>query len=351
MITKRLVVLLALGLLTINVLLPSQARAATPIPDAGLSLEVSPSPLVQTVKPGEQKSLAISIFNAGSTTENLKITLQSFRVDTSNGKVTLQSTAPAEIADWVSFPHPSFSIKAGERISEQVNIKTPASAGFSYNFAMVISRQVPLKATTGQSAIQGSVAIFTLLNIDRPGATKKLEIASLKTTKGFYEYLPAKLSLTLRNTGNSLLLPAGNVYIQRSIDSNTPISVLPLNSRSLYLLPGVTREYQVAWSDGLPAYHTTQVAANGAPEQHLEWNWRDSHFRVGRYVARVVVIYNDGHRDIPLQDEVAFWVIPWKILGGGLIGFAILLIGVYVIVRFLARSARRNHHKSPKHRA
>lgn len=339
--TKILSVLLIGVLLLVN----SQPVLAVSQNDPGLSLEVSPSPIVLTLKPGETKTVDVRIFNAGTNTETLKIFLQNFTTNKKNSQVNLDDNLPPEVNDWIRFAKPVFMVKPGERVTQQISIRVPESAGFNYNFAMVISRQTATVAPAGQSSVVGSVAIFTLLNVDRPGAIKKLTVDSFVTAKKYYEYLPAELTLKLKNDGNSLILPAGNTFIQRTANSNDPISVLPINPSSLYLLPGVSREYKIKWADGLPAYVTKAAAANAPPERHLEWNWRDSQFRIGRYVARAVVLYNDGQRDIPVEAQVSFWVIPWKIILGFLLGILVLLIGTFAIIRFVFRTMKRNRFK------
>ena len=345
---KKTALLLTLSAFLTAAVLPLGTAAAVAPADAGLSLQVSPSPIVLTIKPAEKKTTELKIYNAGTNTENLRVSLQDFKVDKSNGRVTLEPGPPPEVRNWISFSDTDFSVKSGESFTQLVTVNPPPSAGFSYSFAIVINRQVPTRVVTGQRAVQGSVAVFSLLNIDRPGAVRKLAIESLQTEHKYYEYLPARLTLKLRNNGNSLLLPAGNVFIQRQSTSNSPISVLAINPNALYLLPGVSRDYQIAWNDGLPAYVTTQAVANAAPQRHLEWNWRNSHFRIGRYIAHVVVIYNDGQRDVPLQSDVKFWVLPWRIMLGALVGLLVLLIGVAAIIRVIFGMVKR---KRPKNRA
>lgn len=334
--------LLVLAALIGGIALPVAVSALSSTePESGLILEVSPSPIVLTLKPGESKTVDIKLFNGGTTTENLKIGLQNFKVDNQNSQVTLVSGEPAELRNWIQFKQPLFTVKPGERITQQVTVSAPSDAGFSYNFAMIISRQTPPVAQGGQAAIVGSVAIFTLLNIDRPDAVRKLSIESIKTDQKFYEYLPAKLTLKLKNTGNSLLLPGGNAFIQRQSDSDKPISVLPINKAGLYLLPGVTRDYEFTWRDGLPAYKETQTAVNAVPKRSLEWNWRNSEFRIGKYVARVVAVYNDGKRDVPVMGEVSFWVIPWKLILGVIVALAVLGIGLAAIFKSGYRTVKR----------
>lgn len=339
--TKIIVAFFVAALLLLN----TQSAFAVTTNDAGLALEVSPSPIILTLKPGETKTVDVRIFNAGANTETLKIVLQNFTTNKKNSQVNLDDNLPPEVNDWIRFAKPVFTVKAGERVSQQVSISVPESAGFSYNFAMVISRQTPVKAPAGQSTVVGSVAIFTLLNVDRPGAVKKLTVDSFVSAKKYYEYLPAELTLKLSNKGNSLILPAGNAFIQRSANSNEPISVLPINPASLYLLPGVTRDYQIKWDDGLPRYVTQATAANAPVERKLEWNWRDSKVRIGKYIARTVVVYNDGQRDVPVEAQVSFWVIPWKIILGAIFALLLLLVGVFAILRFIFKVLKRNRFK------
>ena len=307
--------------------IPLAASAATP--QGNFSLQVTPSPLVTTVKPGEKKELDLKIRNASTTSEELKIEAKSFKFDDLTGKVILDEMTPPDIAQWVSFSSPTFRVQPGEWYTQKITINLPKESGFSYYFAMVISRtQLPAATSAGQ-LLNGSVAVFTLVNVDRPGATRSLDLTSLTTSQTVYEYLPATINVRLKNTGNTIVQPYGNIFVGRGGDvSNTPIATLPVNESRAYLLPGTERTLQATWSDGFPVYSTT-TASDGTKEQHLNWNWdRLSHFKIGRYTVRVVAVYNDGTRDIPVMREVVFWVIPWKailIFIGGILAIVLLL--------------------------
>ena len=92
--------------------IPLAASAATP--QGNFSLQVTPSPLVTTVKPGERKELELKIRNASTAGEELKIEAKSFRFDSKTGKVTLDETTPPEIGKWISFSAPVFTVRSGE---------------------------------------------------------------------------------------------------------------------------------------------------------------------------------------------------------------------------------------------
>lgn len=320
---------LAAALLSV-VPLPLSHAATTP---GNFSLQVSPSPLVATVKPGEPKELDLKIHNTSTGPEDLKIETKAFKLNDKTGEIDLNTTAQAEIAPWVSYSNPTFTVNKGEWFTQKVKISLPQETGFSYSFIIQISRQNPTKVTSG-SAVEGSVAVFTLINVDKPGATKQVELVSFEPSQQVYEYLPATLNIRLKNTGNTIVQPYGNVYIQHKRDDKQPITTLPVNTAQAYLLPGSERTLRATWTDGFP-YYQSATGPNGTTVQKLTYDIDNlKSYRMGRYTAKVVAVYNDGTRDVPITGEVTFWVLPWKavlvVLG--------IIIAIILLFRWFIRS-------------
>jgi len=326
----------------------AQAHAATPAapaPVGGFNLQVSPSPLVATLKPGITTQLELKIHNSDNLATSLKIEPRSFGISSDSSQVHLDDTAPPDIASWISFSQPTFTVQPGAFFTEEVKLAVPKDAGFSYSFALVISHQSDPKPTSGGRLIKGSVAIFTLLNIDRPGAIRKIDIAQFSSTKHVYEYLPTTLNVALKNSGNTIVQPYGNIYIQRGETSQHPLATLAVNDAKGYILPNTTRTLSSQWSNGFPVY-TTITNADGTTKQHLSWNWSKlGGFRIGKYTAQLVAVYNDGSHDIPITGTVSFWVIPWKILLGLLVIILLFLFAIFTIIRKIYRLIRP---KKPK---
>lgn len=304
------------------------------------SLQVTPSPLVFSAKPGESTTVPLKIRNAGPNTEELKIEPKSFKLNQLTGDVSLLDEPPREVDSWISFSSPVFTVKPGEWFTQNVTFNPPKTAGFSYSFVLQISRTQDPTVKEGERALKGTVAVFTLINIDRPDATKKLEIASFSTNKNVYEYLPIQLSTTLRNTGNTILQPYGNIFIQRNYDDPEPIATLPFNEQRGYILPDTTRTLENIWDDGFPVY--TTATENGKSSTSLSWNWSNmNNVRFGKYTAKLVAVYSDGTRDIPLEATTQFWVLPWKFLLAALIIIAIFAFGIWSMVSRLIKNIRR----------
>jgi hypothetical protein len=302
------------------------------------SLQVTPSPLITTLKPGTETTLELKIRNAGTGTELLKIEPRKFTVDKGTGEVDLSDTEPSEIAPWIRFAAPQFEIKPGQWYTQKVRIALPKDTGFSYSLALVISRvNNPDPKTVQGRVIKGSLAVFTLINVDRPGAERKLEITDFESDQGIYEYLPSNFSVAFRNTGNTIIQPAGNIFIQRGSDDSSPIATLPVNDKGGYLLSGTPRTMNAVWDDGFPVFQKSNN--DGNESQQLIWDWdRVSHFRIGQYTAKLVAIYNDGQRDVPIVREVTFWVFPWRTI---LIVSVILGALVYLRHKQIQRRTRK----------
>lgn len=302
-------------------------------PQGDFSLQVSPSTLVTELKPGTDTTLELKIRNTSTSREDLKIETSKFKVDDATGEVRLDNSEPSEIAEWVTFGSPTFSIEPGEWFTQTIRVALPRDTGFSYSLALVISRAQDTATVESGRLLKGSLAVFTLINVDRPGATRELKVEDFSLSSGVYEYLPATMNIVFRNSGNTIVQPYGNVFIQRESDDTVPIATLPVNSTKGYILPGSARTITSEWTEGFPRYETV-VNDDGTTRTNEVWDWsRISDFRIGRYTAKLVAVYNDGQHDIPIEKEVSFWVIPWKILLGALLVLALTLFGVWTLVR------------------
>jgi hypothetical protein len=324
---------------------PAYAQtSAVQQPSSGeFSLQVSPSPLIHTVEPGETKEMEVKIRNNGDRQEELKIEPRSFKVSADGEDIELNDTPPDDVKDWISFSEPRFTLIPGQEKSQKVRVNVPKDAGFSYAFALVISRQRDPVAVKGGQAIKGSLALFTLINVDRPGAVRKLEISKFSMNKRVYEYLPAELTITFKNTGNTIAQPYGDVFFLRTPGDTKQLGNIPVNDKRGYILPGTSRTLKVQWDDGFPVYRQVEVET-GKTETRLDWNWGNAaNTRIGKYTAQVVAIYNDGKRDVPIEGTISFWVIPWKILLGITLIVLLVAFSVGSVIWRVVRYSRRRH--------
>ncbi len=333
---------LRLGLLGVAALTMALLPAVPTAADAGeFNVQVSPSPLVATLTPGQSQTDTITVRNFSNHTETLQPVLNGFTIDNNSQNIQLNDTLPAGMSQWVSFKQSALTLSAGASAPLDVIFHTPKDVGFSYSFAITIKRPgTPTPVPGSGTRLQAGVAIFCLVNISRPDAKSELDITKFASQKSRYNFLPATFTTTVKNNGNIIGNPSGNIFIQRSFDSTVPIATIPLNPTNAHILPGTSRTFKATWQDGFPVYVTTSV--NGKPQVHLSWDWKHANdFRFGRYVAKAVMVYDNGSQDTPVITSTTFWVIPWWLLLLSLVVIAVLVTGLIGWGRLIFKGTKK----------
>lgn len=309
--------------------------------DTSLHLTVANPVVSILVKPGATFVLPIRVQNAGAFTEKIKVGIVKFSAGSETGSPQLADLTSEDVfANWISFNIKTFEIQPQEWKTITATFTVPANAGFSYFPAIVFARNDVLNQKPGsQLLLRGAAASLVLLGIDRPDAVRSLSLASFTVDKQFYEYLPVTFSVRVTNTGNTFVLPRGNIFIDHG--SVKGIANFTVNNQHGSVLPDSTRAYtDSSWTDGFPTY--TTFVANGSTETKLNWDTSQiSKIRFGRFTANLVLVYNDGTRDVPVEAHVDFWVIPWRLLGG--LGALIILVGfgMYFLIKNIYIGVRR----------
>ena len=302
---------------------------------SGLSLLTSPLPIIAKTTPGVPVTTDIKIRNTGTGEETLKVSLMKFEAYEDTGKPALLDPEPSdEFIKWVSFSENTFKVAPGEWKTVQATIAPPKEAAFGYYYAFVFARaNENLTAEERLTALNGGTAVLALLDVDVPGAKREVTLDKFSLDKKVYEFLPATFSVTLKNGGNVHGAPRGNIFIDKG--DTKDIALLEVNKEKGNILPSSKRTFQAEWSEGFPKYVPKIVDgkevknSKGETEMELKWNFNDlSQLRFGRYTAKLLMIYDDGTHDVPLEGEVSFWVIPWRIIALGLVVGIFIFLGL-----------------------
>jgi len=307
--------------------------------DQALNIEISPLPIQLSAKPGTKVSTDLRIRNGGSKPETLKISLKTFSADGPDGKIVLRNPTPNDtFLNWVSFDRTQFDAPAGQWQTIRMTINVPSSAAFGYYYAVQVGLASPPEPQPGAARLQGAVAIFVLLNAEAPGAERKIEVSKFSANHSTYEFLPVNFTVRVRNSGNVHTAPHGNIFIKRG---GRQVAALDVNNAEGQVLPKSNRTFSAAWNDGFPAY-TTALDDSGQPlkdskgneKQRLNWDFSNvSKLRFGHYTADLLLVYNDGQRDIPITGSLSFWVIPWRLI----FIFLLIILAPAVLVYFYMR--------------
>jgi hypothetical protein len=324
-----------------------QASAQT-APADGIRLSTSPLPIDLTTTPGKAVSTQLRVRNSGSHTETLKLGLLTFSAQGDTGKPILRDKKPGDdFFDWVTFSTQQFSAAPNEWKTITMTISPPTSAAFGYYYAVTFGRANEAKPTSQEAALSGAAATLVLLDVNVPGAVRKLNINSFAPDHPWYEFLPATFTTIIANHGNVHAAPFGTIYISSSGHKEV-VSQIDLNPSKGNVLPDSIRLFSSTWDSGFPLYQNrtkdgqTVLDSRGQAEQQLHWDFSQANkLRWGKYTAHLVLAYDDGHgKDIPLEASSDFWVIPWRLIGGGIVIGILVLIGLVSIGRGLWRKIR-----------
>lgn len=325
---------------------PASAQSQT----QGINLQISPLPIELTAKPGTSTNTDLRVRNAGSEPEKLQVRLLAVSED-NNGDVHLtEPSKDDEWVNWVSFSKKVFDAPAGAWQTIKMTVNVPKDAAFGYYFAVEYLRASEAPAEPGKAAARGAVATFILFNADSPGAKREAKVVGFNADRKSYEFLPATFTVKVKSTGNVHVAPHGNIFITKG---GKQVSSISINSAGGKILPKGSRYFSSSWSDGFPVYETKYGAdgqplldKQGKPQKSLKWDFSHANkLRFGKYTAHLVMVYDNGQRDVPMEATVSFWVMPWRVVGAvvALIALIAALITYIVILRRRIKKANAHH--------
>jgi hypothetical protein len=322
----------------------SSGRAAAASSTPGFNIITSPLPIKLLTTPGQTVTTELRVKNQSDQPETIKVGLMKFGATGENGVPDLFSlTSKDGYASWVHFEPSQFVARPGIWQTVKMTINVPQDASLGYYLAVTFSR-ANAAGQRGVTNVNGSVATLVLLNVNTPNEKRALNIVSFTADHKLYEYLPVNFSIRLHNSGNIYVAPAGNIFISRG---SKQLATLDFNPAGGSVLPSSNRVFTQPWKDGFPVFKQALVNDKPVPDGHggtkQKLSWDLSHiskFRFGHYTAKLLAVYNDGRRDVPLQASVSFWVIPWELLFILLIILVIIGFGLWSLLRSGVRKTR-----------
>lgn len=308
-------------------------------PPSGIDLTLSPTYLSLTTDPGKEVTSQFRITNNNAYTEYLELQVAKFTASANGSNPVIADMKPSDtFAQWIHFSETQFTIDPNQNKIINVTIDPPSDAALGYYYAVLVKRISNQKGGSSQAVVSGSPAISVLLNVKSPTAKRELQVVDFRTDQLIYEYLPTTFEVKVKNTGNIHVVPVGDIFIDSVFTqgkvqngSQKPLVVLPINEGLGNVLPGTVRTFPVTWNDGfivrVPKMENGKEVkdAKGNTVLTPSYNFQKADkFRIGKYTAHLLLAYDNGERDVPLEATVSFWVIPWKILLG--VGVIILLV-------------------------
>jgi hypothetical protein len=330
-------------------LTPSPAVLPTPLvpdqePTTGIHITLSPVYINITTNPGLPASTEFKVTNNNNIREYFKLSLIKFKADETGANILpMDIDSTDEFAKWIRFSENEFIVEPNETKTIHFTISPPKDAALGYYYGIQIGRIKEKKPGQHEAVVKGSAILPVLLEVRSPNARKELSIVDFSTSAPMYEYLPSEFNVKIKNLGNIHVVPFGDIFIDQ--DSKKGIASIQFNEGRSNILPDSTRTFTNKWNDGFPLRVPKQkpdgsyvTDKNGKVEYETKWDIsKINSFRIGKYTAHLVMVYNDGKRDVPLEAVVSFWVFPWKIMLGGFILALLVLLGIKSMITSIFR--------------
>jgi hypothetical protein len=309
-------------------------------PSQGLNLTLSPTYISLTTDPGKDVESQFRVTNNNGFTENLRVSVAKLEVGQDGRPVLRDMEITDEFGKWISVADGDFSLGGNQSKVVRFTISPPQSAALGYYYTLLVSRQrTGSQAEGAQAVISGSAGITVLLDVRSPNAKRELQVAQFATDKMFYEYLPTTFKVVVKNTGNVHVIPFGDIFLDSMFHKE--IATLPANPGRGNVLPQSQREFNAVWDDAfavrVPKTENGVTVKDGKGIVQYETKYdfsKANKFRIGKYTAHLIMVYDNGERDIPVEGTLTFWVIPWKIILGGIVVILTPAILVYLLMRW-----------------
>lgn len=269
---------------------------------------VGPGRTEVKVKPGETVIREVIVTNRISDNRVFKLEIEDI-TGSSDGssEVSLagEEKGPYSLRDYISVPQDTFTLKLGERAIIPVTIAIPADAepGGFYGSVLVSTIQAPQYQGEGTSRSPIIARIGSLFFVTVEGDVfvegKPLSISTVHD-KWWYEKGPIELGILYENTGSLHVNPYGELSITNMLGEEVGFIEL----EPWFVLPKSLRTREVTW---------------------------DREFLFGRYVVTAKI--NRGYEDVVDELSVAFWVLPWKLVGGLFLVLFIILFSIRAFFR------------------
>ncbi len=290
------------ALLGVALIRPAEAQEST----VGNGLRITTrNELV--VNPGEVQEFEVSVKNVTAAAVDAVVDFNDFNVDdneTGTVKLILDGSQSAEysLRQYLSGPE-SIPLAPGEEKKVEFTVDIPDNVTPGPYFGAVRFTAVP-DGVDGQTGAVLSASLGSLVLVQVPGNI--VDLLSLESISAvgddgaasLFQDAPGSVEVRLRNEGNAFSKPFGRVSIKGWNGDEVYAYEINVAEPRGNVLPGSIRKF-----------------VDQIPEDKIG--------SIGRYTVEANISYGDGGNVITAKST--FWVLPWGVVIGGLVGLAGLI--------------------------
>lgn len=283
-----------------------------------LTLSISPSLFDMSVNPGQEWRSTLRVINVNDYDLTVYIDVVNFSPKGESGEGRFMPVPPeggegVTLAEWFSIEREAIVVPREQSKEIPFAVRVPFDASPGGHFAAILVGTRPHAPEPGQAKVQTSQMVTSLFFARVAGdIIEQGSIREFTTSDRFLGAPEVTFDLRFENKGNVHLQPQGEIKITNMWGEER--GLIPINQSSQFgnVLPETIRKFTFSWKG--------------------EWSMAD----IGRYTAVATLAYgNESRQFTSMQTE--FWVIPFKLLFGILLGLVLFGALISWFVRLYVR--------------
>lgn len=272
------VAVLACAVILVSLFVSSSVFAQSSVDS--VSITVSPQSLDTAVNPGQSTVNVFRVTNGSEQSITIQPTPKNFVPRGNEGAIQIEEEeTPYSLAQWLSV-EPAGEVVIGPKQTAdfEVTINVPENADPGGHFGSVVFRTLPSDLPGSAATVSQEVAPVILVRV--PGdAREQIVVTSFRADNIFLTNSEStSFEIITRNEGNVHLKPSGTISIFNTFGKQVASA-------------------QVEGSNVIPGAERKMVAA-----------WEESGFRLGRYTARLTMVYGKDNQIVTAQ--TSFMIVP-----------------------------------------
>ncbi len=304
----RFFLFIPIVVLSCLVALPTPLNALS----GGQGLEIAPPSIELNVDPGQTVTFAIRLRNITKDTLVTKASIDDFVAAGEDGRPKLlldpnAEPSPFSFKPWIT-SLPGMTLVPQEAKITKVTMEVPKNASPGGHYGVIRFSALPPELEGSGVSLSASLGTLVLVNVSGDVQTKAtladFFVMQNGDKKSLFENGPVTFVERIKNEGNVHFKPTGTLRVTDMFGNE--VQVLSINEKAGNVLPASIRRFE-------------QVLNN---KQLL-----------GLYNVEANIQYNGKS----LQNNLSFWVIPYKLVA---IGLGVLLLVVIAFVSGLKRYNR-----------
>lgn len=318
---RRILANISLGLIALVFAVTQTIYAfAAPAPQGGgQALEIGPTVLNLSGDPDATVKSEVKLRNVSDKSMIVTSEINNFTAGNSeNGdpRVITDTTEPNpySMISWFK-PLSDLTLKPKQMVTLPVSINIPKDAAPGGYYAAVRFTGHPADIDGTGVSLSASIAALVLMKVNGVAkenmSLQEFSARQNSITGGVFESIPIQFTTRIKNDGNIHEQPTGSIVVKDMFGK--PVVTLAVNADRRNVLPQSIRKFE------------TSLDSSGIGNRVL----------FGRYTADLSLTY--GANNTSITKQISFWVIPYRIIGLGILA----LVALFFLFRFLVRRYNR----------